>query len=202
LIIKTYPSAASHFHAHAYACGQANQTRLQRTRHFSSTSSSSPSAEDFPTCCPSTPSIRDFFLHQRIRVASPESTTACAGEGGGSVPILIQVSSTPPLQPRSCAWSWPPTHSMRICHCGSRVHPRVDTHRRASRRPSSILNQHSMHAIQFTSRAACSIFIRLFVVLTCFATEKLLLTVSIFCSRRMLTLTHRRPSILNQSSPY
>lgn len=64
LIIKTYPSAASHFqaHAYAYACGQANQTRLQRTRHFSSTSSSSPSAEDFPTCCPSTPSIRDFFL--------------------------------------------------------------------------------------------------------------------------------------------
>lgn len=83
-----------------------------------------------------------------------------------------------------------------------RVHPMSGYASKEPRRPSSLLDQHALHAIYYTFYTLCSMSIDVVVVLSYFITREFLLTVSIFLQSWMLTLSYRRPSILNQSSPY
>lgn len=115
---------------------------------------------------PSTPLFldRDFTLQpSTAQVASPNSPSCAHWNGGGhSVRSATQVRPTPPsllLLPRSCPWSWPRTH------CGSPIVGRASTTHllggyssKSLARPSSILDQLLMHAIQVTLQRCGSLF--------------------------------------------
>lgn len=115
-----------------------------------------------------------FFNHQPLESHHNNFPSCVHWTGGGqSVHSAIQVCATAPsLLPATFLSLVVAANALRICHCGSRVHPPLGGYASKSlARPSSTLDQFLMHAIEYTLQHCGSPFRGVFVVvLRCFAT--------------------------------